>query len=407
MNYMHSKDNVLTIVKLDHQGRGIAYLDDKIVFIENALEDEKVTIRIIKETKKYIEAVVNEYIETSPKRVLSECHYFKECGGCELRYLNYEDTLEYKKKKVIDILSKYAHIDIEPQVIESDNKNHYRNKIEIKIQNGICGFYKKGTHECIEIKKCLNAERAINKFLECIDRLNLSNADVTIKSNYNDEIIVSINTNEESNIDIDYIKQHNKIVGIIWNHKVIYGESSFIEIIDRLLFRENYNSFFQINRNINSKLFSIVKDNVSNDDKVLELCSGVGTLSIVASLSASKVYAIEINENAVMDALVNAKMNSRDNINFILGDAYKNIDKIKDDIDTVIIDPPRSGLTSEARDKILGTNSKKIIYISCNPMTLARDLNDLKKIYDISSFCIMDMFPYTYHVESICVLERR
>lgn len=407
MNYMHSKDNVLTILRLDHQGRGIAYLNDKIVFVENALIDEKVTIRIIKETKKYIEAVVDRYIEKSSKRVMSECPYFNECGGCALRSLNYENTLDYKKNKVKSILSKYAHIEIEPQIIESDNKNNYRNKIEIKIQNSICGFYKKGTHECININNCLNAEYAINKFLMCIDKLNLNNALVTIKSNYNGEIIVSVVTNEENNIDIDYLRSHNKIIGIIWNNKTIYGESSFIEIIDGLLFRESYNSFFQVNRNINSKLFNIIKDNISNKDKVLELCSGVGTLSIVASKYASKVYAIEINENAVRDALINAKMNSRDNINFILGDAYKSIDKIKDDIDTIIIDPPRSGLTVEARKKILDTKAKKIIYISCNPMTLVRDLNDLKGCYYVNKLYIMDMFPYTYHVESIVILERK
>ena len=102
MNYMHSKNEILTIVKLDHQGRGITYLDDKIVFIENALEGEKVTIKKIKETSKYIEAIVEKYIEVSPNRVESECPYYKECGGCALRYLNYENTLEYKKNKVID-----------------------------------------------------------------------------------------------------------------------------------------------------------------------------------------------------------------------------------------------------------------------------------------------------------------
>lgn len=404
---MPIKNETLIIEKLDHQGRGISYLNGKIVFIENALNGEKVEIIRTKETSKYIEAVATKIIAKSPKRVKSECPYYEKCGGCSLRSLSYNDTLEYKKNKVSEILKKYANIDINPIVLECSNQNNYRNKIEIKIKNGIPGFYKKGTHECISINKCLNAEKSINEFIKGINKLNLQNADITIKANYNDELIVSIKTNETMNFDINFFKNKYKLVGIIWNDKIVYGESYFIEIINNYYFRESYNSFFQVNRCINSKLFKIIEENIGKDDKVLELCCGVGTLSIVASEKAKAVYAIEINESAIKDALINAKMNKRDNVNFILGDAYKTVDKIDDKIDTIIIDPPRSGLTKEAIEAIGKTSAQKIIYISCNPMTLARDLKELKGEYLVKKAYILDMFPYTYHCESITVLEKR
>lgn len=404
---MPIRNEILKIEKLDHQGRGISHLNGKIVFVENALEGEEVNAHITKENAKYIEAVTDKIIKKSPKRVDSDCPYNEECGGCALRSLKYADTLEYKKNKVIGILKKYSGITISPEIIKCENENNYRNKIEIKVKDGKFGFYKKGTHDCVEIDSCLNAEAAINTFLKDIEKLNLKNADITIKSNYNGEIIISVNTDDKMDFDIDELKESNKLVGIIWNDKAIYGEKSFIEIIDNKFFRESYDSFFQVNRYINSKLFNIIQEIVDKSDNVLELCCGVGTLSIVASEKAKTVYAIEINESAIKDALINAKMNQRENVNFILGDAYKTVDKIADKIDTIIIDPPRSGLTKEAIDAIIKTNAKKIVYISCNPMTLARDLTELKEEYKIEKSYILDMFPYTYHIESLMVLERK
>lgn len=404
---MSIRNEILRIEKLDHQGRGISHLNGKIVFVENALEGEEVSAHITKENAKYIEAVTHKIIKRSSKRMDSDCPYYEECGGCALRSLNYADTLEYKKNKVIDILKKYSGISISPEIIKCENENNYRNKIEIKVKDGKVGFYKKGTHDCVEIDSCLNAETSINIFLKDIKKLNLENADITIKSNYNGEIIISVNTDDKMDFDIDELKENNKLVGIIWNDKAIYGENSFIEIIDNKFFRVSYDSFFQVNRYINSKLFSIIKENIDANDKVLELCCGVGTLSIVSSEKAKAVYAIEINESAIKDALINAKMNKRDNVNFILGDAYKTINKIADKIDTIIIDPPRSGLTTDAIDAIVKMNAKKIIYISCNPMTLARDLRNLKDEYKIEKSYILDMFPYTYHIESLMVLERK
>jgi len=395
------------IIKLDHNGRGIGYLNNKIIFIENALIGEKIDVEVIKETSKYLEGRVKKYITESSKRTKSKCPFYENCGGCHLRHISYKDTLNFKKNKVKEILLKYANIEPKIEVIKCENRDFYRNKIEVKIKDGVCGFYKKSSHDLVEIDRCLNAEEAINSFLLNISALHLNNGDVTIKSNYNGEILIVIDTNEEPNIDIESLRSKNKLVGIVVNDKLIYGSDHFIEIIANMFFKESYNSFFQVNRDINSKLFKLVTDGIKEGSTVLDLCSGVGTLSIAASEKAKKVYAIEIVENAVIDALLNARMNKRDNINFMLGDAFKSISKIEDKIDTIIIDPPRRGLTEEALNSILNCKPNDIIYISCNPITLSRDLKVLLNDYDVKKFYILDMFPYTYHCESVCILERR
>ena len=407
MNYMPTKDNIeLNITKLDHHGRGIAYLDGKIVFVENALPGEKVLVKITNDEKKFMEAKVVEYLEKSNNRVKSKCPYYLECGGCHLRHMSYSDTLDFKKNKVREILEKYAGILPNIEVIKNPKKDFYRNKIELKIQDGIVGFYKKNSHDIVELDRCLNAEDAINSFLLNIDMLGIKNGEVVIKSNYNGELIIVINA-IDANVNIEALRNKHKIVGIILNDKILFGTESFIEIVDNMFFKESYNSFFQVNRNINLELFKLIKENIDEDSIVLDLCSGVGTLSIVASEKAKEVYAIEIVENAVKDALINAKMNKKDNINFMLGDAFKLIDKIEDDIDTIIVDPPRSGLNRESLESILKIVPKKMIYISCDPLTLARDLKVLKSKYEVKKFYLLDMFSYTYHVETVMVLEKK
>lgn len=394
----------ITIERLDHHGRGISYLNGKIVFVDNALPNEIVKVSITKETSKYSEAKVIEYIKKSNARVKNKCPFYLECGGCDLRHMSYEDTIRFKCNKIKEIINKFANIEINPIIIKNVNKDFYRNKLELKVKNGIIGFYKKGTHELVGIDRCLNAEEPINSFLLNIDDLHIHDGEVIVRSNYNGEIMLIIETEENPNIDIEHLREKNKLVGIILNGKVIFGVDHFIEIIDDMFFKMSFNSFFQINRTINKELFKIVEYNIDNDSVVLDLCSGVGTLSIVASTKASKVYGVEIVENAIKDSLINAKMNRRDNINFILGDAFKTIDKINDKIDTILIDPPRSGLNRESLESILTSDAKKIIYVSCDPVTLARDLKVLLSKYIIKSCYILDMFSYTYHVECVALL---
>lgn len=397
----------LTIEKLDHQGRGIAHRKGKIVFIENALTEEEVEIEITKQTSKYDEAIVTDYLVKSPLRAKSKCPYYEECGGCHLRHMSYDDTLKFKKNKLYEILSKYAGLEPSIEVIKNKNHDFYRNKVEIHIEDGIAGFYKKNSHEIVETDRCLNVEEAINVIMRSLDFFHLKDATMTIKCNYDGEVMLDITSDEEPNIDIETLRNKVKLVGIIYNGVPLFGSDHYIEKVGQLLFKESYNSFFQINRYINEQLFKILKDNIDEDSIVVDMCCGVGTLSLVAASKAKKVYGIEIVENAIRDCVVNARMNKIDNAEFMLGDAFTDATKITDRIDTVILDPPRSGLSNDGIKNILSMMPQKIIYISCDPVTLSRDLKELSTKYDVQKVYLLDMFSYTYHVESICVLNRR
>ena len=395
------------IEKMDHRGRGIGYHNGKITFVENALPDEEVEISIVKETAKYKEAAVVNFISKSSTRTKSKCPYYEECGGCHLRHMSYDDTLKFKKNKLIEILSKYAGIETEIEMIKNKNRDFYRNKVEIHIENGKAGFYKKGSHEIVETDRCLNVEEAINTVMRSLDFFHLTEANMTIKANYNGEVIIDIKTEETLEIEIEVLRNKMKLVGIILNGQTIFGADHYIEVLGGMLFKETYNSFFQVNRYINEQLFEILKKHLREDATVLDLCCGVGTLSLIAASKTKKVYGIEIVENAIRDAIVNARMNKIDNVEFMLGDAFKNAKMISEDIDTVIIDPPRSGLSPEGLENVLSLNPNSIIYISCDPVTLSRDLKELIKNYSIQKFYLLDMFSYTYHTECVCILNRR
>lgn len=397
----------LKIEKLDHHGRGIAHDDGKIVFVENALPDEEVEVEITSETSKYKEGIVTKYLSKSDSRAKSKCPYYEECGGCHLRHMSYDDTLKFKENKLEEILSKYAGVTPPIEVVKNKNRDFYRNKIELHIENGVAGFYKKHSHDIVELDRCLNAEEAINMCLLSLDFFHLKNANMTIKCNYNGEIIIDIKSDEEPNIDVETLRNKMKLVGIIYNGETYFGADHYIEMVNGLLFKETYNSFFQVNRYINEQMFKLLSDNLKPDSVVLDMCSGVGTLSLVASKKAKTVYGIEIVENAVKDAIVNARMNKIDNTNFMLGDAFQNASKIEEKIDTVIIDPPRSGMSEEGLESILSIEPEDIIYISCDPVTLSRDLKILSSKYEVEKVYLLDMFSYTYHVECVCVLNRR
>ena len=321
--------NNLKIEKLDNFGRGICYVNDKITFVTNALPDEIVNIKLTKESKKYNEAIVTEYLNKSPKRIDNICPYYEECGGCNLLHMSYQDTLNFKKDKLESIIYKYAKLQRDIEIIPSKDFN-YRNKVTLKIKNYKYGYYKESTHKIIPITKCYIAETAINDFIKDIKYLNVKNGELVIRSNYNNELLLWLKTKEKPNIDIPYLKEHYKISGIILNDQVIDGESSYIELINHQIFTVSYDSFFQINRDICSKLFNLINEYINDNEVILDLYCGVGTLGINASSHAKKTFGIEIVRNAILNAITNAKINKRDNVYYMLGDASKCLPKIKE-----------------------------------------------------------------------------
>lgn len=398
---------LFTIEKLDNKGRGICYYNGKITFVKNALPGEVVEISITKESKKYNEAIVLSYHQKSPKRVDNICPYFGICGGCDLLNTTYEETLIFKKEKLESIFSKYANLKYDITIIPSINKLNYRNKITLKVLNNKYGYYEPKTHKLIEIKSCKLAEQPINNFLKDINLLNIKNGEVVIRSNYNNELLIWIKSSSKINPDIKSLKLKHKIVGIILNDNLLVGSPSFVEIINHQLFTISYDSFFQINRYICSKLFELVSNEVTENESIADLYCGVGTLGITASSNARKAYGIEIVKNAILNAIKNSKINKRDNIYYMLGDVSEVLPKIKDKIDIFIVDPPRSGLDSRTKETIISFKPSKIIYVSCDPMTLARDISYLSSYYNITNIKGLDMFPFTEHIETFCVLNKR
>ncbi len=388
------------IDRMDHFGNGIGNINGKIIFVKGALPGETVDVTITKDKKSFMEGTINTIIYKSSKRVEPFCNYFGVCGGCSLCHLNYENTLEYKKDRVKNILSKFDIPKI--NVIRNENDLYYRNKIELKIVDGKLGFYEKSTHNLIEIKECKVTKKSINKSFEFVKNMTLENANVTIRANYNDEVLIIIDSKEKPVIlnPEDY-----KIVGIVLNDKCIYGQDNFMEKINNLFFTVSYNSFFQVNNYINLELFNLIKENIVGKT-ALDLYSGVGTLSIVASKVVDKVYSIEVTQNAVKNALINAKINKCDNINFILGKVEDKIGFINDKIDTIIVDPARAGLDKKTIEVINNICPQRIIYVSCDTQSLANNLVDLAN-YEIKKFYILDMFSYTYHIECFCILDRK
>ena len=394
------------IERFDDLGRGISYINNKVTFIDKVVPEDIAEIELTKEKKKYNEAKLIKIIKPSPLRIDAKCPYFSKCGGCQFQNITYENTIKYKKEKIVNIFSKHK-ISIFPEVITNISPYNYRNKITLKVNNYKIGFYINKTHNLVEINKCLLANPAINASIPLIKRFNICNGEVTIRCNQNAEILIVINSQDNLNIDTNYLKSKIKLVGIVVNNKTYYGENSLFERMNNLLFKISYDSFFQINPYIASKLFQIISDNIDSSDKVLDLYCGVGTLSLMAAKKAQKVLGIEVVPNAIINALFNARINDLNNTQFVINDASTAISKIKPDFNKIIVDPPRSGLTKNIIDVLLKIKPDEIIYVSCDPQTLVRDFTLLSSIYEIKKSYILDMFSYTYHIECVCLLKLR
>ena len=395
----------VVIDRFDDLGRGIAYVGEKITFIPNTIPGDRVAITITKETKKYNIAKVDKYLKLSSRRVKPKCPYFDICGGCTLQSISYEDTINYKYNKVKNLFKK-SDIEINPEIIRNPSPYNYRNKISLKVVDKRTGFYEESTHNIVEINECIIASPAINKTISLISEFNIINGNITIRSNKNNEILIILESSDKLNIDINYLKSQIKLVGIVINNETFYGDNFLIENINDYFYKISYDSFFQVNPYVASILFNEVSKRINEEDTVLDLYCGVGTLSLNATC-AKEVVGVEIVENAILNAIFNAHINKIDNVKFILNDSTKAVSKLNKKFTKVIVDPPRSGLTKTIIDNILSINPEEIIYVSCDPATLVRDILLFIDKYNIKKAIIFDMFSYTYHVETMIVLKRR
>ena len=391
------------IEKLDNFGRGISHINNKIVFISNALEDEVVDATTTYSNKKFDEAKVNEIIEVSRMRIKPICPYFDICGGCNLLHMNYDDQLKFKYNKVKDIIFKYLKEDIKVNDVIYSNQFNYRNKASFEVKEKLCYKMRKSTN-LVDIKYCYLLDNNINDIVHVLNNLNLKNINnITIRTGEED-IMVIISGNPTQEI-IDALKE--KARSIYANDKLVYGRSNIVSKIGNYEFFVSDKSFFQVNKYNVKNLYDKVLEyaELTGNENILDLYCGTGTIGIYLSKYAKSVIGIEVNEQAIFDANVNKNKNNIENISFIC-DTTSNINNIvNNDFDVIIVDPPRSGLDKNTINFLINSKVKRIVYVSCDIMTLVRDLNILKQDYDIREITPVDMFPNTYHVECVCVLK--
>lgn len=392
----------VVITKLDNKGRGICFVNNKITFVPKTLPFDEVEIVLTKENKKYNEAVVTKFLNKSDKRITPLCPYFNECESCNLMHMSYDDTLKFKKEKVENLLYKYAHMDKKIEVV-SGSSHGYRNKITLKVVNRKVGYFKNKSHELVEIKKCFLAKDSINKVMEVINLLNICNGEVVIRSNSNNDILLSIQTKDNVLVE-PILKKIEKVVGIVVNNKTIYGNNFFVDSINDLKFKVSYNSFFQVNEEVIKLIIDYIRKILPPVKRVLDLYCGVGTIGIALASDIKELFGVEIIENAISNAIENAKLNKVLNTKYNCSKVENILKELPKNIDLIILDPPRSGLDNATLEFVLNSSIKYILYISCEPLTLARDLKILSSNYNVESIKAFDMFPYTEHVECVCVL---
>ena len=396
----------IKIINQNNEGDGIAKIDNKVIFIPYALKNDIIDLEIIKNNKKFDIGKIISINVSSNERRNAICPYYYNCGGCNLMHELYNYQLEFKKNKVINNLKHISNIDINDIEIEYNNEYYYRNHIILSVKNNNIGFLKKNSNEIVDIDKCYISNNKINEIISNIKVFLNKHKDnkiekISIKA-YNN-ILIDIKANE-FNLD-EFIKYVN-CDSIYLNNKLIYGKDKIDIDFGNYKYKVSNNSFFQKNTLVALKLYDYIKDNIDLNSNVLDLYCGVGSISIYIYDKVKSVLGIEVIDNAIKDANENRVLNNVDNIKFICGKVEDNLDNIKD-IDTIIVDPPRIGIDKKALENIISINPKKIIYVSCNSTTLARDINYLKNYYNVLNIKLFDMFPNTHHCESITILEKR
>ena len=445
-----NKEYVVDIVDNGFEGEGIAKIDGFTIFIPNAIKGEKIRILIVKVLSSHAFGKIIEIIEKSEHRIEEDCTTYKRCGGCNLRHIDYEETLDMKQRAVQNLVNKSLKNKVEVKPTWGmGNPYHYRNKLQYPIGidkngNAIVGVFANRTHEIIPVENCLIQESQANKIAkyltELINKYKISVYNettqkglvrhVVIKTGFRSRevmVIIVINGDKlpfEKEISNQLQEKYEEIKSIVINinnknTNVILGEKNINILGDGYIkdylgeycFKISPLSFYQVNPVQAEALYNIAIENVNitPDDVVFDLYCGIGTISLFAAKYAKKVYGIEIVEQAIEDAKENAKMNNIQNTEFIAGDAEvlltDLIENKKIIPDVVIVDPPRRGLDNITINNILKIHPKRVAYVSCNPATLVRDLSLLEEKYEIKMIQPVDMFPFTSHVECVCVLE--
>ena len=433
-------------VDYTHDGRGVVKTDGQLIFVDGLMLGETADIRIESQKKSFKTGSVLALHTTSSDRIKPPCPYFETCGGCQLQHMTYTHQLTMKKKRVEDALKHIAKIYTKvSDVIPSEMPFRYRNKIQMAFSNSkeglISGFYQAKTRRVTPIASCLIEHEEGNQVISALTKIlhsyHIKAYDETTKTGSIKHAIVKkalhtkglmliiiTHTHELKKSDqivSELLKKHPMIETIIHQvnqdtykvmgnkDTILYGKGYIEDYLGTLKFRIKPQSFYQVNPHQTLNLYkqAIKMAGITKQDTVLDAYSGVGTISLFAAQYAKKVYGVEIVSDAVLDARFNATENNIHNVEFICEDAKTFMIKHKQslNIDVLIVDPPRDGLHEEFINAVKVMKPKKMVYVSCEPSSLARDLKLLKSMYDIKDVVPVDMFSQTYHVETIVLLS--
>ncbi|MBR5342108.1 MAG: 23S rRNA (uracil(1939)-C(5))-methyltransferase RlmD [Erysipelotrichaceae bacterium] len=418
-----------TCVDMSVDGQGIARSKDLVVFVKGMIKGEEADVKIIAEKKNYCFGIIDKLIKASPYRIESACKISYKCGGCDYRYIDYNYQLELKKEVLINTFKGYKVNDIIPD----DNPYYYRNKVQIPVSDHKMGFYRKFSNDIVEFDDCLIESKIANSIIADLKKIlierkldnNIRHILIKHAQGTNEVMIgfivrtFDIDLSEVTDILVD---KYPEIKSVIMNlndqktnvilgkeERLLYGRDHIFDIYDGIRVKLSLKSFYQVNHRQMLKLYGKIKElaQPKENDEILDLYCGIGTISLYMARYSGKVMGVEIVKEAVDNAKDNAEMNNLNNTEFILADASKNMDEYIKGKDIVIVDPPRKGISKELISSFIENRTPKIVYVSCNPATLARDLDLLKEEYDISEIHPVDMFPFTVHVENVCLLTHK
>lgn len=383
----------LLILDDNHNGYGFAKIDDKPIFIDKALKGDIVDVSITKKTNKYYLGKIISFKKKSPREEI-KCPYYDKCGGCNLLHIPYEAELSKKK----NYLEKIFKIKIK---INSYDRFNYRNKVVLHVKNNTLGFYEEESNTLISIKKCILLEDSLNSVIKIFNKYDLTNIDeITIRS-FNKKVLIKV-IGKISNELLKELIKNNSIISIYQNNSLIYGNKYLEYSINNIKYLVNNNSFFQVNTICMENLYNKIKEYAGKGNSLLDLYCGSATIGIYLSNNFKNIIGVEKDKDSYRCALENIKINNISNYKIINGDSSI----ISDKFDVVIVDPPRSGLSKDVINNLFVMKPKKIIYVSCNPSTLKRDVYLLLD-YKIDKMEAFNMFPLTKHVETVMILERK
>ena len=451
----NKKEYIVNIESLGYEGEAVAKIDGYPIFISGALKGERVRIEIIKAKKKYAYGKLLEIVEKSNERREPKCINYEKCGGCTLMHLNYEGQLDFKFNRVKDCIKKIGGLDdnLVKYTLGMKNEYRYRNKaifsVGIVEEEIAIGFFSEKTHEIIDMNMCLLQDEEADKIVRIIRSWMIKYSIIPAKKDgifqeqglirnimirkgfkSNEVMVVLVTTDKEipyiEELISDLEKEVSNLTSVIQNINskdtnlvlgdkcvTLWGQDYICDYIGKYKFNISPLSFFQVNPAQTEGLYSKALEyaNLSGNETVFDAYCGTGTITLFLSQKAKKVYGVEIVEQAVENARINAKQNGITNSEFSVGKSEEVIPEliqhgIKPEI--IVVDPPRKGCDAKLLDAIGDAQPERVVYVSCDPSTLARDLKYLEtKGYRVVEVQPVDMFPMTKHIESVALITRK